>query len=83
MSFEERILACQKITSQSSKIVITDLEHKFNSSKSYETLGYILENYGSNNFTFIIGADNLANFHLWHRWQDIWQKRLPTQSIKV
>ena len=74
MSFEERMLACQKITSQNPKIIVTDLEHKLNNSKTYETISCVLENYGSNNFTLIIGADNLTNFHLWHRWQEIWQK---------
>ena len=74
LSFEERLLACQKITSQNSKIIVTDLESKLNSNRTHKTLNYILENFGSNNFTFIIGADNLTNFHLWDNWQDIWQK---------
>jgi nicotinate-nucleotide adenylyltransferase len=74
MRFEERMLACQKITAQNPKIIVTDLEYKLNNSITYETLNYIFKNYGGNNFVFIIGADNLANFHLWHHWQDIWQK---------
>jgi nicotinate-nucleotide adenylyltransferase len=74
MSFQERMKACQKITSQNPKIIVTDLEYRLNTNKTFETVDYLLKNYGSNNFILMGGSDILISFHLWDHWKDIWCK---------
>jgi nicotinate-nucleotide adenylyltransferase len=74
MSFDQRMSACQELTKFNNRIIISDLENELHNSKTYNTISYILNHFPGNNFTFIIGADNLAQFSYWYRWQDIWQK---------
>ena len=70
-SFEKRIIWCQEITKNEPKILVKDLEKNLSSNYFIDLLELILKQHPDQEFYFLIGADNLANFHLWRRWQDI------------
>jgi len=38
---------------------------------TYDTLGFLRERYPATRFVWIMGADNLAQFHRWERWRAI------------
>ena len=69
-TYEERIKNCHAITKKL-PIKVTDIEHKINSSYSYESLNFIQNYYKNIKFYWLMGADNLINFHQWQKWRDI------------
>ena len=69
-TYEERIKNCHAITKRL-PIKVTDIEYKINSSYSYESLNFIQNYYKNIKFYWLMGADNLINFHQWQKWRDI------------
>ena len=69
-TYEERIKNCKKIT-RNFPINIKEIEKKINSDYSYRTINYVLNHYKNFKFFWLMGADNLINFHMWQNWQEI------------
>ena len=46
-------------------IKIKEIEKKINSKYSYQTIKYLNNHYKNINFIWLMGADNLINFHKW------------------
>ena len=69
-TYNERIKNCKKIT-RNFPINIKEIEKKINSDYSYKTINYILNHYKNIKFFWLMGADNLINFHMWQNWQKI------------
>ena len=69
-SYEERVDNCKNIT-RNFPIKIQEIEKKIHSDYSYKTINYILKHYKSIKFFWLMGADNLINFHKWEKWQEI------------
>jgi len=63
-SYKERIRNCRLI-SKSQPIKIKEIEKKINSKYSYQTIKYLNNYYKNINFIWLMGADNLINFHNW------------------
>jgi nicotinate-nucleotide adenylyltransferase len=53
------------------RVVITDIEAQIGSRYTYETLAWIKRRAPSVHFVWIMGADNLRQFHLWRHWRSI------------
>ena len=70
-SFKKRLTLCQKIIAGYSQIKIKDYEAKLNSNYTIDLLYKLLKQYPKEQFYWIIGADNAANFHLWRHWRQI------------
>lgn len=70
-SFEKRFDLCDEVTKNDPDIIISDFEKRNNENYSYKTLSLIIDQYPQNEFVWIIGADNLYNFHQWRNWQEI------------
>ena len=68
--YEERVDNCKKIT-RNFPIKIQEIEKNINSDYSYKTINYILKHYNNIKFFWLMGADNLINFHKWEKWQMI------------
>ena len=68
--YEERINNCKNIT-KNKPIKIVEIEKKINSKFSYQTINYINNHYKHIKFFWLMGADNLINFHKWQKWKDI------------
>jgi nicotinate-nucleotide adenylyltransferase len=58
-------------TARHPKLHVSDVEHKLGTTYSVDTIGELQSRNPSVNFVWLMGGDNLATFHKWHRWQDI------------
>ena len=72
-TYNERIKNCRNIT-RGLPIKISEIEKKINSTYSYQSLNYILNNYKNIKFFWLMGSDNLINFHKWQKWQNIFNE---------
>jgi nicotinate-nucleotide adenylyltransferase len=53
------------------RVTVTDLEAGFGTRATIDTLEALQRAYPRLRFVWLMGADNLAGFHRWERWQDI------------
>ena len=72
-TYQERITNCKEI-SKDEPILIKEIEKKINSKYTYQTLDYLLNHYTNIKFFWIMGADNLINFHKWQKWRQIFKE---------
>ena len=72
-TYNERINNCRNITN-GLPITISEIEKKINSSYSYQSLNFIQNNYKNIKFFWLMGSDNLINFHKWQKWQNIFNE---------
>ena len=73
LSLKERIDYCKKIIQKINFIEIKFYENKLRSSRTIDLINYVSKN-KKNEIYFLMGADNLINFHKWHQWKNISQK---------
>ena len=72
-NLKQRIRFAKKLTSSNKFIKIKFYENKIQSNKTIDLINYLSKN-KSLDINFIMGADNLINFHKWHKWRLISQK---------
>ena len=72
-SIPERIKACKKIIGRTSIIKVKFYEDEIKSNKTINLINFFAQN-KKNQIYFLMGADNLINFHKWHQWKIISQK---------
>ena len=73
LSLKERIKFSKKIIKSSKFIKIKFYESKIKSNRTIDLINYIKKN-NMLDVYFIMGADNLINFHKWHKWESISKK---------
>ena len=56
------------LTKKEKKIKVFFIENRLNSNKTINLVRYLKKRHDVH---FIIGSDNLVNFHKWHKFQDI------------
>ena len=69
-TYKERIANCKFLT-KSYPIKVKEIEKKINASYSFQTIRYLNQHYKTLSFFWLMGADNLINFHKWQKWQNI------------
>ena len=69
-TYEERLQNCKQIT-KNFPIKILEVEKKIKSQYSYQTIKFLIQYYKNIKFFWLMGADNLVNFHEWEEWQSI------------
>ena len=72
-SLNKRIEFAKKIVNKNKFIKIRFYEDKIHSNKTIDLINHIKKN-RLLDINFIMGADNLINFHKWHKWKLISQK---------
>jgi nicotinate-nucleotide adenylyltransferase len=72
LSINERIKLSKKIINNK-KILVTFLDKKIKSNKTFDLLTYIKKKHQKAQLYFLIGADNLISFHKWKYWEKITQ----------
>ena len=72
-SLDNRIKHCKKIIGSSKLIKVKFYEDTIKSNKTFDLINHISKN-KKNKIYFIMGADNLINFHKWHKSKSISQK---------
>ena len=70
-SLGQRIKKAKKISRAERKIQVKSLDKIVGSSRSIDVINYIINKKKIQNFYFIIGSDNLINFHKWKSWKKI------------
>lgn len=61
---------------QHPRVVVTDIETRLGTRYTAQTIAALQQMYPSVRFVWLMGADNLAQFHRWQDWQDI-MARVP------
>jgi nicotinate-nucleotide adenylyltransferase len=72
-NLKKRIEACKKIIGYNKLIKVKFFENIINSNKTADLISYLSKNNKYDLF-FLMGADNLINFHKWHKWKQILKK---------
>jgi len=74
LNLNSRIKYAKKITKKEKFIKIEFYENKIKSNKTINLINYFKKINQKFDIYFIMGADNLINFHKWHKWKSISQK---------
>ena len=74
LSLKSRINFAKKITKKERFIKIEFYENKIKSNKTIDLINHFKKINKKLVIYFIMGADNLINFHRWHKWKSISQK---------
>jgi nicotinate-nucleotide adenylyltransferase len=74
LNLNARIKYAKKITKKEKFIKIEFFENKIKSNKTINLINYFKKINKKLDIYFIMGADNLINFHKWHKWKSILQK---------
>ena len=69
---EKRIVRAQQVM-QHPRVEVTGLETQLNTRLTAETIAALKVRYRGVRFVWLMGADNLAQFHLWQDWRQIMQ----------
>ena len=70
-SLEERVKYAKKISRTQKKIQILYLDNIIKSSRIIDVVNYFIKKKKIKNIFFIIGSDNLIQFHKWKSWKKI------------
>ena len=73
VSLLNRIKYCKKIINKNNFIKVKFYEDIIRSNKTINLIKYLNRN-KKNEVYFLMGADNLINFHKWYKWKTISQK---------
>ena len=68
-----RIKYCKKIIGNTNLIKVKFYEEIINSNRTINLINYLTKN-KRDELYFLMGADNLINFHKWHQWKKMSQK---------
>lgn len=66
----QRMQAAQTLV-QDPRVVISDLEARMNTRISADTIAAMRRRWPGVRFIWLMGSDNLVQFHLWERWQEV------------
>ncbi|WP_374303084.1 nicotinate-nucleotide adenylyltransferase [Paracoccus sp. (in: a-proteobacteria)] len=53
------------------RVVVTDIEQRLGTRKTADTIAALKRIYPGVRFVWLMGSDNLVQFHRWDRWRDI------------
>ncbi|MDD2867051.1 nicotinate-nucleotide adenylyltransferase [Neomegalonema sp.] len=65
---ERRIAACRALMAGIPGVTVTGVEERLGARYSADTLAHLRRLYPRTRFVWIMGADNLAQFHKWEDW---------------
>ncbi|MEI7668891.1 MAG: nicotinate (nicotinamide) nucleotide adenylyltransferase [Pseudomonadota bacterium] len=69
--YESRFASAINISKNHNKIKISNFEKKHRLQYTHATLSELAKRHKNIKFVWIMGADNLASFHLWQKWRSI------------
>jgi len=74
LNLKSRINFAKKITKKERFIKIEFYENEIKSNKTIDLINHFKKIYKKLDIYFIMGADNLINFHKWYKWKSISKK---------
>lgn len=72
----DRVARARAILGNDPRVVVTDLEARLGTRATVDSLRKLQAMYPGVRFVWIMGADNLVQFHRWSRWREI-MARVP------
>lgn len=69
----QRMAACRRLIGPDARMHVTGFEAELGSPYTAISLKFLLRRYRSVRFAWVMGADNLAQFHRWQDWRSIAQ----------
>ena len=72
-NLNKRIIICKKIIGKNKSIKVKFFENIIRSNKTADLINHLSKNKNYQLF-FLMGADNLVNFHKWYKWKLISKK---------
>lgn len=66
----DRVIAARRFI-DNPRVRVTGFEAAHGFTYSWQTVRYLTQTLADRNFVWIMGADNLADFHRWERWRNI------------
>jgi nicotinate-nucleotide adenylyltransferase len=66
-----RVAACRALVGGDPRVDVTDIEARLGSRYTADTLERLTARHPGVRFVWLMGADNLATFHRWERWDEI------------
>jgi nicotinate-nucleotide adenylyltransferase len=76
----DRRMAAARAAMRHPRVAVTDLEARLGTRYTAQTLAALLPRYPGVDFVWLMGADNLVQFHRWERWEEI-MARVPVGVI--
>ena len=73
VNIKKRIKFCKKIIGKNLFIKVRFYETLIKSNRTINLINHLIKN-KKNEIYFLMGADNLINFHKWHKWEQITKK---------
>lgn len=67
---EQRLAEARRVSAHP-RILVTDIESRLGTRYTADTLAALRRHYPQTRFVWLMGADNLAQFHHWQDWQGI------------
>jgi len=71
--FNQRLDLSERFV-KGNKIKVCDIEKKLETSFTINILEYLIRNFPRQKFVWLMGVDNIENFHLWKDWRKIISK---------
>ena len=68
---EGRLAAARALAGRHPRLIVTDLERVLDTRYTINTLKALNRRFPQVRFVWLMGSDNLAQFHRWRRWEDI------------
>jgi nicotinate-nucleotide adenylyltransferase len=70
-NYSERLQSAKELTNEHPSQIICESEKTFATRYTIDTIKGFKKRWTGVDFVWLIGADNLQNFHLWRHWQEI------------
>lgn len=68
-AYGHRLASAKAMAAAHPHIRVLDIEKQAGTCYSYQTLAFLKSRFPAAHFVWMMGADNLAQFHRWKRWQ--------------
>jgi nicotinate-nucleotide adenylyltransferase len=78
--FEQRLASARRIA-RHPRLIVSDIERQLGTRYTIDTVAALQRRFPGVRFVWLMGSDNLENFHLWRNWKDI-AKRLPLVVVQ-
>jgi nicotinate-nucleotide adenylyltransferase len=69
--YKTRLKGAREMAAKEKRIWVTDLERRLGTVYTIDTITALKKRHPRASFVWLMGADNLANFHRWRRWREI------------
>lgn len=70
-AYDLRLASAKKMARGHPRIRVLDIEARYHCYYTYQTIALLKRRFKGAHFVWLMGADNLAQFHRWHHWQEI------------